>query len=88
MGSVTESEWDEQEQAVMLGLAAYKASLCPLCGMPVEVCTAIENDGRFVVDGALRCHKSTALAVASSKLAADHPYKEALMFGARLKPAT
>ena len=70
----------------MLALAHYRASLCPLCGLPVEVCTALENEGQFVIDGPTRCHKSTALAVATNKLKPDHPYKEALMFSAGLRP--
>ena len=38
IGYQHESEWDETERAWMLGLAAYEASLCPLCGLPTSYC--------------------------------------------------
>lgn len=69
----------------MLGLQAYRASLCPMCGLPTEVCSAPENEGKFKVEGPIRCHKTTALIVAGKKLDPNHPNAEALMFGASLK---
>jgi hypothetical protein len=82
---VQEPEWDDQEQTVMLALQSYKASLCPLCGLPADVCSAIESEGKFAVEGPIRCHKATALAVAAKKMDPKHPFPEALMFSAALK---
>jgi hypothetical protein len=85
VSSRPEPEWDDREQTVMLALAAYRASLC-VCGEPSEVCSAPENEGRYQVEGPIRCHKETALRSAGKKLDEKIHYPEALMFGAWLKP--
>jgi hypothetical protein len=45
--SVTTNEplFTDQDRAELLALALYRASLCPLCGRPVEVCTSHEETG-------------------------------------------
>lgn len=37
-----ESLYTEQDRAELLALALYRDGLCPLCGRPIEVCTADE----------------------------------------------
>lgn len=84
VSSRPEPEWDDREQTLTLALQAYKDSLCSMCGLPVEVCTAAENEGKFKTEGPIRCHKTTALLIAGKKLDPKHMYPEALMFGATL----
>jgi hypothetical protein len=86
VSSRPEPEWDDREQTLVLAMQVYKDSLCPMCGLPFEVCTATENEGKFKVEGPVRCHKSTALAIASSKLDPKIPHSESLLFGASLLP--
>jgi len=50
------------------------------------VCSAPESEGRYQVEGPIRCHKETALLVAGKKLDQKISNPEALMFGAWLKP--
>lgn len=37
-GYTAESEWDETERAWMLALEKYEQTLCPLCGLPRDIC--------------------------------------------------
>ena len=83
MSSRPESEWDEGEQTVMLALQAYRNALCPLCGGPLSVCTAPENELKFKGGLPIRCHATTA------RMIAIEPYKgqpnhEALMIAPEL----
>ena len=84
VSSQPEPEWDDREQTLALALASYRAGLCS-CGDPREVCSAPESEGRYQVEGPIRCHKETALLVAGKKLDDKIPNPEALMFGAWLK---
>lgn len=45
VSSTPESEWDEVEQGLMLGLAEYEAGLCGRCGSPVTETTDPARDG-------------------------------------------
>jgi hypothetical protein len=48
--TVTEPEWTEHDQAVMIALAQYRDSLCSCCGLPKAMTLADEKDApRFVV---------------------------------------
>lgn len=85
VASKPEPEWDEVEQNWMLALAEYEAALCPSCGGPITECTAVENDGRFKVGLPVRCHRTTAIAIASEK--AEHKHPQALMYSAEYNPA-
>jgi hypothetical protein len=38
IGYETEPEWDELERSWMLALEKYEATLCPLCGLPIDYC--------------------------------------------------
>jgi hypothetical protein len=65
-------------------MQAYKDSLCPLCGSPIEECTNPKNEGKYKGEGPIRCHKTTAIGVASKKIDPKIPHPEALMIGASL----
>lgn len=75
----TEAEWDEQERTWMLALTEYEASLCPMCGRPIEVCTAEGSELRVRVPAPHRCHFKTAVERAREKYK-DHPHPGALMY--------
>jgi hypothetical protein len=78
VSSRPEPEWDDAEQTVILALQAYKASLCPLCGGPLDVCTNPENELKFKGGLPIRCHATTARAVAMEPYK-DQPNNQALM---------
>lgn len=79
VASKPEVEWDETQQNYMLALAAYKASLCPVCGGPMDECTASENERKFKAELPTRCHRQTATLVAQ-EATAKSTYPGALMF--------
>lgn len=73
-----ENEWDDEyERGLMLALAQLEAEQCPLCGGPRSECQSIDADGAWDAH-AVRCHKMTAIAEASSDRNTDHP--EALLY--------
>ena len=76
--SKAESEWDEGEQTVMLALQAYRSALCPLCGGPISVCTAPENELKYKGGLPIRCHATTARDIAMEPYR-DQPHSSALM---------
>lgn len=78
-----EPEWDDAEQTAILALQAYRATLCPLCGGPIAVCTNPENERRFKGGLPIRCHATTARVVAMEPYK-DRPYNEALMIAPQL----
>jgi hypothetical protein len=54
--------WDETERAWMLARQAYRREkLCPLCGMPKEVCRAMATEGKVSIEFE-RCHVTAELA--------------------------
>lgn len=87
VSSVAEAEWDEPEQTWMLALQYYRDGLCPLCGMPAEVCQAPENEMKVKSPPPTRCHFTTAVGVrrdaqTSGQVKVNHP--EALLYGAEI----
>jgi len=74
-----EPEWSEEDAAWMLALAAYRRGLCPLCGRPLEECTAQDADGAYTVPPPTRCHATTALMVAQERYR-DTPQAGALLW--------
>ena len=78
VSSTPEAEWDDGEQTVMLALQAYRSALCPLCGAPLAVCTAPENELKFKGGLPIRCHATTARS-RSMEPYKDQPYSSALM---------
>lgn len=83
VSSRPEPEWDEGEQTAILALHAYRAALCPLCGGPLSVCTAPENELKFKGGLPIRCHATTARAVAMEPYK-DQPHNSALMIAPTL----
>lgn len=65
----------------MLGLAAYEATLCPMCGLPSDVCQSPESEGLAEAGLPVRCH------VATARMQRQEEYKEASHAGALLWPA-
>jgi len=55
-----ESEWDDQQQAIMIALAVWEASRCPACGGDPEECQGAANEFAWRVDGPVRCHRTKA----------------------------
>ena len=78
VASRPEQEWDDGEQTVMLALQAYRATLCPLCGGHISVCTAPENETKFKGGLPIRCHATTARSIAMEPYR-DQPNNQALM---------
>lgn len=78
VSSTPEAEWDDGEQTVMLALQAYRNALCPLCGGPLSVCTSAENELKFKGGLPIRCHATTARAIAMEPYK-DQPHNSALM---------
>ena len=78
-----EAEWDEGEQTVMLALQAYRSALCPLCGGPISVCTAPENELKYKGGLPIRCHATTARDIAMEPYR-DQPHSSALMIAPAL----
>lgn len=62
----------------MLALQAYRSTLCPLCGGPISVCTAPENEMKFKGGLPIRCHATTARSIAMEPYR-DQPHNSALM---------
>lgn len=93
ISSTPEPEWDEDSRWWVLGLEAYKATLCPLCKRPLKVCTAPENEHAFAADEApTRCHATTARSRAEKAKNANgkvhsYPHPEALMRSVTFNPA-
>lgn len=68
--TVNEPEWDDTERDWMLALADYEESLCPGCGLPVDLCRAGENG---LSHDARICWGSAHRKIASKQWADDHP---------------
>jgi len=81
-----EPEWDEEQRALMLALAAWRASRCPHCGGPLGETTDPANEGRYRVEST-RCHRCTALDIAARKFheAKGVTAPHALLHRARLR---
>jgi len=84
VSSVPDVEWDEGEQTVMLGLQRYRATLCPLCGGPLDICTAPENEMKYTTGLPVRCHATTSRGRAAEPYK-DQPGSQALMFVPKLR---
>lgn len=67
---VRESEWDEEQQALMLALQLWRARLCPVCGGDPAECQDNTRQSLWVVPAPQRCHRQTAI------LRAAQPYQD------------
>lgn len=82
VASEPEPEWDDEQLAIMVALAEYRASLCPCgCGHLLTDTTASEEDVSFTVPVPNACLARMKLTEAQRKWA-DHPYREALLWHA------
>lgn len=77
-----ESEWDDEQLAWMLALAAHRDALCPLCGRPLAVCTDAASEGRWTVAPPTRCYPTTAIAAARKPYDEKSKESSALLFSA------
>lgn len=76
----------------MLALQHYRDGLCPLCGMPSDICQNPANELKVRASDPVRCHFTTAASVRrevhtggkNGKAKPNQPH--ALIFGAELKP--
>jgi hypothetical protein len=69
----------------MMALAAYRAGLCPSCGLPRAECMADENEDRYKVD-AVRCHATTArVTAAAARQKNGDPHLEGLLYSVELE---
>jgi hypothetical protein len=59
--SWAQSEWTEEDRALMLARDAYEATLCKGCGHPKDTAWHPDNDGWFEVTQTFTCHACTAL---------------------------
>lgn len=81
VASRPEAEWDDTERAWMRDLAAYEATLCPMCGLPSEQCQSAAAENLAEAGLPVRCH------VATARMQRQEEYKEAKYSGALLWPA-
>lgn len=81
VSSRPEAEWDDTERAWMLGLAAYEATLCPMCGLPSKQCQSMEAENLAEAGLPRRCH------VATARMRRAEEYKDASHPGALIYPA-
>lgn len=86
VSSKPEVEWDDVELAWMSALEAHEADvLCPLCGIPKEICRAYDTDGNVDIEFE-RCHVTAAL---GRKQRANHDSKmeipESLAYSVSIK---
>lgn len=91
ISSQPEVEWDQTEQDWMLAYEAWERDeVCPLCGWPKDVCQARETETLLEVPLPTRCHVTTAIKRAQDGRSSQGGTKhdDALLWGARLKPAT
>jgi len=84
VSSAPEPEWDDAEQTVMLALQQYRATLCPLCGGPLAICTAPENEMKYDTGLPVRCHATTSRGRAAEPYR-DQAGSQALMFIPKLR---
>lgn len=69
-----ESEWNRDEQALMLALAEYRSELCDGCGGHLAETTRPENDGQYDADGPYLCYRCEAIGGARARFVKDRPH--------------
>ena len=81
----SETRWSRRDVDLALALHEYEAGLCRGCGDPLAVTTRPENDGAYRTSLPIRCHKCTAVQIAS-EVYQDTAQASALSLGAELDP--
>ena len=56
-----EVEWDQDQQALILALAEYRAETCDQCGGYLPETTLKANEGHYEAVGPFMCHSCEAL---------------------------
>jgi hypothetical protein len=73
--------YTEQDRAELLALAEYRRTLCPLCGGPMDECTAPEKTGPRYRAKRMRCQRVDALGIAQEAVRESKvPHPEALIW--------
>lgn len=85
--TISEPRFTEQDRAELLALALYREGLCPLCGRPLDVCTAPEEGGPeydvlWQVCGATRAKLEQQRATYGDK---EHPNRAAHLWGTTIR---
>lgn len=65
--TTTSPEWTEEDRQLAVELADYEATLCPGCRHPRTETMNPENEFRYQVEPAIRCHRCTTSAKAMNK---------------------
>lgn len=58
---MTESEWTDEDRALLLAYKLWERSLCDGCGQPRSRAHHPDNDGYYRASEAVVCHACTAL---------------------------
>lgn len=78
---VRETEWDEEQQALMLALHLWRARLCPVCGGDPAECQDNSRQSSWSVPPPQRCHRQTTLLKAAATYQdGNTPHPGALMY--------
>lgn len=81
-----ETEWDEEQQSLMLALQLWRARLCPVCGGDPAECQDNSRQGVWSVPPPQRCHRQTALLRAAEPYRTGQtPYPDALTYRPNLR---
>jgi hypothetical protein len=68
-----EPEWTDLDRAELIALAVHRDSLCPLCGLPLEVCTSHEDGGPEFTVRRRRCRATDTKLAAQGEAQTDRP---------------
>lgn len=81
IGYQAEPEWDETERDWMRALAAYEQTLCPLCGLPRDICQSPDAEFNLHAETSI-CWASTHMQEAMrrwQKANKDSPSRDSLV---------
>jgi hypothetical protein len=76
---ITDPEWTEEDQFLMLALHDYESRLCSGCHQPLDQTTKREHDGAYRAELPIRCHRCTA-SLQAQEAYQESPNPQALMF--------
>lgn len=86
MTTMREPEWDDDTRALVLGLAGYEDSLCPLCKRPAHICQDSARQFDWITPPPTRCHATTASMAQQAKFKEEtNPQVGALLFEVALR---
>lgn len=58
---MTESQWTDEDRALLLAYRLWEQSLCDGCGQPRARAHHPDNDGHYETSEAIECHACTAM---------------------------